>query len=727
MTVPTFFGPETLVNVSTISNQDTADAAGLANGKYVIVWENSSSGNNNVVGRIYNADGSPATGEIDVNTTLSGEQENASVAALADGRFVIAWEDSSGGNNDVMARIFNVDGTPAGAEFIVNTTTIDDQENVHVAALTGGGFALAWEHNNGVEFDIFARVFDADGEALGLELVVDGENVNETQPAIAALSDGNFAVVWRDGGSPPAEDDGSGTHIRGQVFSGNGAEVSPEFIVNSTATNDQQQPAIAALPNGTFVVSWTHDFSPSNQDIRARVFSNGGAPLAADFVVDDETLDNELESTVTALPDGSYFIAWRDNLAGPDTDGSGSHVRGEIFSGVTGNGGSSVDEFIVNTITAESQERPSVATLADGRLIAVWDDDNSTTPPDSNGSNAVRAQLLDPRTVGVSLSGIGLPDDWIATAFTDVLAGYGGNDVLNGLAGNDRIDGGTGDDRLFGENGNDRLKGRPGNDWLDGGTGNDGLFGQNGNDRLDGRAGNDRLFGQNGNDRLDGGSGNDVLLGRNGNDHLDGGSGNDHLFGQNGTDRLDGGSGNDRLFGQNGDDVLLGGNGRDRLDGQVGEDVMFGGSGNDTLRGGNGNDRLFGGDGRDFLIGGTGNDRLDGGAGNDKLSGGLGLDCFLFTSAPSSRSNWDDIIDFSTSDDRIGLDNAVFTGLSAGRLPGSAFRVGDAALDANDRVIYNSATGALLFDKDGVGGAAAVKFAQVDAGLAMSNFHFFVL
>jgi serralysin len=53
--------------------------------------------------------------------------------------------------------------------------------------------------------------------------------------------------------------------------------------------------------------------------------------------------------------------------------------------------------------------------------------------------------------------------------------------------------------------------------------------------------------------------------------------------------------------------------------------------------------------------------------------------------------------------------------------------IGAAAQDAQDRIIYNSATGALLYDSDGVGGAAAVQFAELSAGLALTNLDFLVV
>jgi Ca2+-binding RTX toxin-like protein len=78
--------------------------------------------------------------------------------------------------------------------------------------------------------------------------------------------------------------------------------------------------------------------------------------------------------------------------------------------------------------------------------------------------------------------------------------------------------------------------------------------------------------------------------------------------------------------------------------------------------------------------------------------------------------------DFKVVDDTIRLENGIFTKLTTtGVLSASAFGTGSAAHDTNDRIIYKKATGALMYDADGSGAGAAIKFAQLTAGLVLTN------
>jgi hypothetical protein len=76
----------------------------------------------------------------------------------------------------------------------------------------------------------------------------------------------------------------------------------------------------------------------------------------------------------------------------------------------------------------------------------------------------------------------------------------------------------------------------------------------------------------------------------------------------------------------------------------------------------------------------------------------------------------------------LGLDDALFAGIgTAGSPDSTAFKLDGTALDANDRIIYDATTGALYYDADGSGAAAAVQFAQLTPGTVLTVSDFLVI
>jgi Ca2+-binding RTX toxin-like protein len=216
---------------------------------------------------------------------------------------------------------------------------------------------------------------------------------------------------------------------------------------------------------------------------------------------------------------------------------------------------------------------------------------------------------------------------------------------------------------------------------------------------------------------------------------LTGNSAANQLNGQEGADTMAGGGGNDIYFVDNAGDKILESNGAGTdtvrssvsfsLAGQFIEKLALTGS---SAVNGTGNslaNLLTGNSAGNVLNGGEGNDELGGGSGNDTLVGGVGLDRYVFDTGLNAASNVDTISGYSVADDRIMLSRAVFTAIgSDGSLAASAFVAGTAAGDADDRILYDGASGKIFYDADGSGGGAAILFAQVAAGAALSNLDF---
>lgn len=338
--------------------------------------------------------------------------------------------------------------------------------------------------------------------------------------------------------------------------------------------------------------------------------------------------------------------------------------------------------------------------------------------PDANGYSAVFN--LTPTSPDI------LPTEtFVGSTESEILVGTNGSDVIFGNGGNDYLEGKLGKDTIVSGDDNDALIGGEGDDLLFGNKGDDYLNGDDGDDRLLGGEGKDILLGGEGNDALNAGDDDDILNGNDGDDTLSGGNGNDGIIGNDGNDQITGGDGDDGVTGGEGDDNIFGNDGNDGLLGNAGSDLINGGKGKDALFGGEGDDTLLGEADGDALFGASGNDVLIGGDGKDTLVGGSGSDIFGFQDL---AGDVDVIKDFSVLEDVISVSADGFGGnlTVEGLLQADMFVLGTAAVNNSDRFIYDSVSGSLFFDVDGVGGIEQVQIAKLSPGTALSANNIFV-
>ncbi len=358
--------------------------------------------------------------------------------------------------------------------------------------------------------------------------------------------------------------------------------------------------------------------------------------------------------------------------------------------------------------------------------------------------------------------------------------GAGGIDTLTGIeniatgAGNDKLTGGVGANRIASGARADRVYGLEGDDTILGGTGDDFYSGGAGIDTLDftamknavrvnlevtvkqntlaagldefhffenilGTAFSDMLTGNSAANLIKGGNGNDTLSGGGGLDQLHGGNGNDMLDGGTGADLLWGGTGNDRyVFDDIGDAASeQASQGTDSIESYVsvsGRDsddavaAFASGSFEKITLLGTTAANATGNGSANTLVGNDADNVLKGLVGHDTLTGGLGADKFGFGTV-LSESNIDVITDFDLNQDLIELDTAIFAGLEPlTGLLASQFVTGTEALDADDRIMFDVATGALYFDPDGSDpGFAAQRFATISPGTVLTETQFTVV
>jgi Ca2+-binding RTX toxin-like protein len=123
------------------------------------------------------------------------------------------------------------------------------------------------------------------------------------------------------------------------------------------------------------------------------------------------------------------------------------------------------------------------------------------------------------------------------------------------------------------------------------------------------------------------------------------------------------------------------------------------------------------------LKGNSGDNILVGYAGLDTLTGGSGNDVFRLRDLSK-----DTITDFSVTDDRIELDNDVFTKFTTtGKVGAWNFQINSTALESNDYLIYDKTTGELFYDADGNGPAAQTPIALLSTKPALTNADFWII
>lgn len=577
---------------------------------------------------------------------------------------------------------------------------IRDATDITSLRLADGGAVIACTTPAGTVL----RFLGADGQSEG-RVTVDG-----TDAALCQTQDGNLIIVTRMSAETyrVTQIDGTNTVTESVV---------PDFAFAFSSL------AVTATTGNGFVVATTDTGGDAGGNVAIDTFD--GTTYGSTFFI-DESAASAADVQVTTLANGNLAYAWvRQGRDGPEVMTAITTVSGTIVSEpkrqsffAFPDGQPSIQETVTQS--------PSIIATDRGFALAV------AAPLDSGGGNILlkffnengktieTLRLTDRNFFGsgqdtspVLAAG---PDGSIAVSWTTTDEGgevtqnaalvvgpdsfatlgtvtgtpvgdlgtvvYLGNGGLAGF----HIDAVTGD--AIGQQftvTTDSFDDDTGNAFAGDGFANI-INGQGGRDRIEGRGGNDDLIGGDGMDIIFGGRGDDLISGEDAGAQARG-KHHDELYGDDGSDTI---------VGEDGNDTLFGGNGIDSMDGGIGKDILDGGEGEDTL---------LGGDGKDTLSGNEGLDTVTGGAGADQF--------LIYDALPDWR---DEITDFVSGTDEIALfldSGFIVIGTT---VDASELRLGDAAQDGDDFLIYNAANGRLYFDRDGDGAEAQFVIANIGVG-----------
>jgi hypothetical protein len=311
-------GAEFQVNTYTTSRQYGSSVGIGAYGSVVVVWTSDGSPGSDtsgysIQGQRYDFAGAVVGGQFQVNTYTTASQYGAHVAANVDGSFVVVWASygSAGSDNDlssIQAQRYDATGSPAGSEFQVNTHTTGFALDPRVAIAPNGSFVVVWESTSSSGSDtsgksVQARLFDATGAPLGAEFQVNTyTTLAQDDPDVAIDQDRDFVVTWESYGSPGTDSDNAS--IQGQQFDAAGTPVGGQFQVNTYTTSGQYNPRITADWEGNFLVAWGSSggfgSDTDNGSIEAQRYAIGRPILGRRLLVKNPT-GAETGRTVMAL------------------------------------------------------------------------------------------------------------------------------------------------------------------------------------------------------------------------------------------------------------------------------------------------------------------------------------------------------------------------------------------------------------------------------------------
>jgi hypothetical protein len=341
----------------------TGQFAVLPDGSLVAIWYS----NSGIYRQIMNADGTPRGNALRIDGTNDPNQQDAKIAVLEDGRFVVVWHDRrlvNGVNaDDIKARIFNRDGSPTPDVIQVNLDRTDGQQREPtISALKGGGFVIGYQDGDR-QTDTIAQAFDRNGVRVGPEFAAShGTANNERAPEIVGLQNGNYVFLYVDSSS-------TGTMVRGVIRTPEGQiapGTPPEGFTASFDGAGHNQSALSAtlLTDGRFVVVWesTHIRGPntSDVDIYAQVFNQDGSLSGSRIPVNTTVDGNQRKPLVTALKNGGFAVAFEDRF---------DDVRLRTFDR---DGVADSDDFPVHPEVTVRQLLSGLSCANDGRIIVSW-------------------------------------------------------------------------------------------------------------------------------------------------------------------------------------------------------------------------------------------------------------------------------------------------------------------------------------------------------------------
>jgi len=411
-------GAEFKTNTFTTGDQLAPDGIGLAYG-FVSAYNNAS----NAIAVSFFQGNAPWAGGHSVTSPAQGATAAVGAPALTrlnTNNILVVWDENDAGNPGIKGRIYAPwSATVTGELALVGGTTPTDPQ---VAALRDGGFALTYTDGQLSRVAVFNNI------GVGGVLPDSSPAGAESDAALAALADGGFVVTYT-----------NGTRMFGRVYNADGSTRTDNLLIDDIGTNTRSK--VVGLPNGNWAVVYRDsgwgEADAGNAGITMRIYDATGGLATDGFIhVNTPSATPETDPDIAVLPNGFIVVTWTHPLSMSDGD-----IYGRVFD-QDGNPvnleGSGTSPFVV-TASASNDVLSAVATLeTPGQFITSWQDSHSDG---SGGQITSTVNELTRKSIGDDAD-----DTIIGDVLYDVMHGGGGNDTFSGGGGENMIDGGAGDD-----------------------------------------------------------------------------------------------------------------------------------------------------------------------------------------------------------------------------------------------------------------------------------------
>lgn len=296
-----------------------------------------------------------------VNTTTTFGQLEPTMTALPDGGWVVAWAsyDQDGDGGGVYQQQFAANGKRVGTETHVSTTTSGQQQFASVAALDSGGWVVVWDGNGVNGNGAYMQRYDSHGVAEGTETPVNAlATGSHDNPSVAGLTDGGFIVSWEDN-----QVDGDSYHgIVNRRFNAKGTASKDESLVNTYTTSDQESSVVSGLADGGWVTAWQSNGEDGDSyGVYQQRYNANGSTHGGETRVNSYTTGAQLYPVIAALDDGGWVVGWAS--AGQGGGGAGVYMQRYAADGQT-DGGERRVTF--------SEYGASMTALAGGGWVVSW-------------------------------------------------------------------------------------------------------------------------------------------------------------------------------------------------------------------------------------------------------------------------------------------------------------------------------------------------------------------